>query len=229
MRLRVKYKKNKDARFLSHLELMKAMERAFRRAKIPMEFSGGFNPHPKISYASALSVGIASEGEYLDVELSAIMSPKDFMDNLNEYQVKGIEIVGVKEITSKVTSLTAVIEKARYVASCFLDTVFTDDELERKIDDFLDEKEILVIRKTKDKVKEVDIRGGIHDLYGEIRGNELILTYTVQSGSSGNVRAGEVLSAFLAFCGIKIVKDAIFTRMDLYGMKGNKLCSPMEM
>lgn len=228
MKLRVKYSKMEDARFLSHLELLKAMERAFRRAKIPLAFSEGFNPHPKISYASALSVGTASRGEYLDLELNAEMGLSDFKSRINTCLVKGIEVLDVKEIKGKSKSLTSIIEMAEYTATSFVENKLSEKELQRLIDEFLMQPEIIVNRKSKDKNKEINIKEGIYCLKAELN-NEMSLTirFTVVSGSKGNIRAGEVYHAFITFSDIKTHGNPFFIREDLYTIKNNSLYTPM--
>jgi len=227
MKLRVKYTKLEGARFLSHLELMKAMERAFRRARIPLAFSEGFNPHPKISYASALSVGTASRGEYLDLELSTRMDLLDFKNQANNYLIKGIEILDVKEVKDKVKSLTAIIERAEYTAICPVEKKLTVGELQQLIEDFLGQPEILVNRESKDKNKVINIKEGIYNLDAELNGMNLVINFTVASGSKGNIRAGEVYHAFITFSNIITHSSPTFIREDLYAIKDDSLCTPM--
>ena len=83
MLLCLQYSKGEEARFLSHLDLMRAMERALRRARLPLAFSEGYNPHPRVAYASALAVGVTSEGEYLDLELEEDLSAQEVVDALS--------------------------------------------------------------------------------------------------------------------------------------------------
>ena len=227
MKLRVKYSKMESARFLSHLELMKAMERAFRRARIPLAFSEGFNPHPKISYASALSVGTASRGEYLDIELGTRVDLIAFKNQVNNNLIKGVEVLDVKEIKDKVKSLTAIIERAEYTAICQVEKKLTVGELQQLIEDFLGQPEILVNRKSKDKTKEINIKEGIYHLGAEFNDMNLVINYIVASGSKGNVRAGEVYHAIITFSKIKTQGTPTLIREDLYAIKDGSLCTPM--
>ena len=75
MRLAVVFTKEAPVRFVSHLDLQRLFQRAFRRAKLPLAYSQGFNPHPLVAFATALSVGFTSEGEYLDLTLTEDVSP----------------------------------------------------------------------------------------------------------------------------------------------------------
>ncbi|KUO51554.1 MAG: hypothetical protein APF76_12925 [Desulfitibacter sp. BRH_c19] len=228
MKLRVKYAKMGSSRFLSHLELMKAMERAFRRARIPLAFSEGFNPHPKISYASALSVGIASEGEYLDIELSTEMDIEDFKIEVNKNLINSLEILDVKEIKIKVESLTAIVERAKYRAICLLEEDIKEEVLNEVVKRFLDQEEMIVTRKTKDKVKEINIKEGIFYVDAEIKDMNLFFKFIVVTGSKGNVRAGEVYDAFISFGNFKVKGRPNFIREALYALKDDALCTPMD-
>ena len=89
MDVRIKYGKTEAGKFISHLDLSRAWERAFRRAQIPVAYSQGFNPHPKISFGSALAVGVTSSGEYLDVSLKKIIPLKEIKGELSKYLPKG--------------------------------------------------------------------------------------------------------------------------------------------
>ena len=95
-RLLVKYSKKGDARFLSHRETMRAMERALRRSGVPMMFTSGFNPHPKLSYAPALPLGVAAEGEYLEVFLEGNVLPEEAAESINRGLPEGLRVVSAQ-------------------------------------------------------------------------------------------------------------------------------------
>ena len=82
--LRVKYAKRGRARFTSHRDFARAFERALRRAAVPMAYSSGFSPHPRISYANAAPTGAASESEYLEIGLAAVCDPDEVLNALDE-------------------------------------------------------------------------------------------------------------------------------------------------
>src|SRR5512147_1559189 len=82
-RIRLRYAKRGPMRFTSHRDFARAFERALRRARVPMAYSQGFTPHPKISYASAAPTGAASEAEYLEVGLRAPMDPAELARGLD--------------------------------------------------------------------------------------------------------------------------------------------------
>src|SRR5580765_6583357 len=83
-RLRVRYAKRGRLRFTSHRDFARAFERALRRAEVPMAYSAGFSPHPKISYAGAAPTGVASEAEYLEIGLARECAPAQVRAALDE-------------------------------------------------------------------------------------------------------------------------------------------------
>jgi radical SAM-linked protein len=95
--LRVKYAKRGRARFTSHRDFGRAFERALRRAAVPMAYSSGFSPHPRISYANAAPTGAASEAEYLEIGLAAACDPDKVRDALDEALPLGLDVVEVVE------------------------------------------------------------------------------------------------------------------------------------
>ncbi|MGD8214466.1 TIGR03936 family radical SAM-associated protein [Aestuariimicrobium sp. Y1814] len=96
-KLRVRYAKRGPARFTSHRDVGRALERALRRAEIPMAYSSGFNPHPRISYANASPTSAATEAEYLELGLSAVCNPDKVAAALNEVLGPGLDVVAVVE------------------------------------------------------------------------------------------------------------------------------------
>src|ERR671926_104265 len=94
-RLRVRYAKRGRARFASHRDFGRAFERALRRARVPMAYTSGFSPHPRISYANAAPTGAASEAEYLEIALAAPCDPAQVQAALDAALPPGLDIVEV--------------------------------------------------------------------------------------------------------------------------------------
>lgn len=97
MILRLLLQKGPEARFISHLDLARAMERALRRARVPVAYSEGFNPHPRLAFASALAVGATSEGEVLEVHLREPLPADKFHQVLNEQLPPGLHVALVRQ------------------------------------------------------------------------------------------------------------------------------------
>ena len=157
MRLAVVFTKEDPVRFVSHLDLLRLFQRAFRRAKLPLAYSQGFNPHPLMSFATALSVGFTSRGEYLDVILTEDMKPDEFIERTSVWLPEGVRIVEAFDLGSSRKSLTSAMRSAEYRAAVNFDSPVGAEELNSCIDELLS-NEIVVMKKTKGGVKPTDIR-----------------------------------------------------------------------
>src|SRR4051795_5508867 len=94
-RVRIRYAKRGRLRFTSHRDFARAFERALRRAEVPMGYSAGFTPHPKISYVGAAPTGVASEAEYLEIGLAEPRDPEDLRVALDAALPPGLDILEV--------------------------------------------------------------------------------------------------------------------------------------
>jgi len=99
-RLRLHYAKRGRLRFSSHRDFQRAFERALRRAGIPMAYSAGFSPHPKVSYAGAAATGVASEAEYLEIAVTRRCEPEQVRALLDQALPDGLDVVEVVEVRS---------------------------------------------------------------------------------------------------------------------------------
>lgn len=154
----IKFFKTGNMKYISHLDIMNVFQRAFRRAEIKLAYSQGFSPHPKLSIAHPLSLGIESIGEYMEVELVDHHNPQDLQLALNRQLPKGIGLLSVKEMTKKIKSIAAEIQFGEYELS-FPKGELDYSQLEKAIHDFLELEEILVIKKTKEEKKKNRKRG----------------------------------------------------------------------
>jgi radical SAM-linked protein len=93
IRIRIKYTKGEPLKFLSHKDLMRAVQRAIRRADLPITFSQGFNPHMKISWGQALKVGQTSSGEHAELQFDKWINPREIMQRLNKELPSGLEVL----------------------------------------------------------------------------------------------------------------------------------------
>ncbi len=98
MRLRIKFKKYGPIRFIGHLDVMRFFQKAIRRAGIDVAYSNGFSPHQLMAFAAPLGVGLASNGEYMDIEINSMVSCQDIRERLNHVSVPGIEVLSVKQL-----------------------------------------------------------------------------------------------------------------------------------
>jgi len=114
-KLRMWFGKRDEMGLISHLDLVRLFDRAIRRAALPISFTGGYHPGPKISIASALSLGITSNGEIVDFELTEEMDEKEFRDRLAVQLPENIPIYKIEEVDLKALNASRVMDRAEYL------------------------------------------------------------------------------------------------------------------
>lgn len=217
-KLRVKFTKEGGARYISHLDLMRTMERALRRAKLEIAFSEGFNPHPKLSFASALSLGVNSRAEYMDLELTKGVTEGEARDRLNSSLPAGIKVLEVEELKDKGGAAMSLVEGAAYEVRGETALPWSKEKWLEIINSLLERDEILIEREGKKGLREIDIAPLLLDLeLKELNGNTFLLGLLVRAGSRGNLRADEVLQALQKYYSLALEMDRIIiTRTALY-------------
>ncbi len=169
--IRARFIRGEQVKYISHLDMMKMFERALRRSRIPIYYSQGFNPHPQIVFGLPLSVGVTSDAEYVDFELSEEMEPSEFVDILNKQLPEGLKLSDAKVRTTK-SNIMASITKASYEVLVTISQNPGIEEIGEKILDFMKNKEIFITKESKGKVKKVDIRPMIQKFSAQYIGNK---------------------------------------------------------
>ncbi len=150
-RIRIKFSKSGDLIYISHLDLVRTMTRAIIRARVPVKYTEGYNPIPKLIFATPLSVGCASECEFLDIKIDREMPIAQIKDHLSASMPQGISILDVYEPTGKFTeavySTYEIIIRDPVIDSTFSDIVIAE----------FDKKELIITKRSKSGDKEVDI------------------------------------------------------------------------
>src|SRR5688572_3778577 len=116
MRIRITFAKLGALRYTGHLDLHKLMERAARRAELPLSYSQGFHPQPKISLAAALPLGFASRDEVMDIRLNEDLEPDDILARLKNSLPTGIQILKVERVEDNLPPLQTQLLSATYEA-----------------------------------------------------------------------------------------------------------------
>lgn len=158
-RIRLRYTKRGRLRFTSHRDFQRAFERALRRAEVPMAYSAGFTPHPKVSYANAAPTGTGSEAEYLEIALTEHRDPRKLWDLLDESLPEGLDITDAVEARTSglADRLTASVWELR------LDGVEPADA-ERAAAAFLAADTVEVQRRAKNGMRTFDARAAVVSL-----------------------------------------------------------------
>ena len=205
MKARIKFRKNGVMKFIGHLDIMRYFQKAIRRAEIPIAFTSGYSPHMIMSFANPLGVGLTSDGEYFDIELTESIASKEAVRRLNEQMVDGMEIVSFVQIPDdKKSKGMSIVAGADYLSSVKNGSL--PEDLAEKLEAFYAQNEICVVKKTKKSEKEVDIRPMIYKL--ECRNGGIYMR--VAAGSVQNLKPELVTEAFVRYLGMD-AEEVTFT------------------
>lgn len=213
MRIRIKFEKKQPARYLGHLDIMRFFQRVFNRADVKMEYSGGFNPHQKMSFAQPLGVGILSEGDYLDAEIASGQDPARILEDLNRVCGDGFSVRSVKEVKEGTKKAMAALAYAEYEVDLCALLPEAEPVLCRKIPELLARPEIPVMKTTKSGTREVDIRPQILRLSYE-NGTLFLL---VTAGSGNNLKPDTLLAELFRESEVEYQREKVtIVRKELY-------------
>jgi len=210
-RLRVRYAKRGRLRFTSHRDFSRAFERALVRARIPMAYSSGFNPHPRISYAGASPTGAASEAEYLEVGLAELVEPRRLATDLDAALPEGLDVLEVVE--ARPGSLADRLEASRWqIDLAGIPVAVATAAAEA----FLARDAVAVERMTKKGLRSFDSRAAVVGLEvapydaRDTTGSRLdvVLRHTVPA-----VRPDDVLTALAQVGGLEPAGAPLMTRL----------------
>lgn len=228
--IRVKYKKEDEMIFISHLDLQRLLQRAFRRAKINLSYSEGFNPHPKMSYGNALALGVESQGEYVDIEIENDIEVDEFLERINNQLPEGIKFIKGQEIDPKTPSLSSVIVYGEYIFNIDLDTPLSKEFVKSRVLNFVKSEEIIVTKTNKKGRKvEVDIRPLIKNFdLVSLDDKKVTFESTIATGSKANLNINILIPQILNMLDLEIdPREVSVLRRDLYAMEDGQLVTPL--
>ncbi len=206
MRVRIKFTKNEIVKYLGHLDIMRSFQRNFNRAEVKMTYSEGFNPHQKMSFALPLGVGIASTGEYLDAEIADGQDLNAICCRLDEVSGLGFDILAVRELKDGAEKAMAAVKYASY-------SIAFDKSYNLLLDEYMDRSQIIIQKKTKTGMKDVDIK----ELTEEISLDNNILKILLKAGSENNIKPELITEDLFKFSKLDYKRDMIsITRNELF-------------
>ena len=215
MKLRMQITKDRDIRFISHLEYVRTIERAIRRAKLPAAYSEGFNPHLKFSLASALGVGVVSYTEFVEIELAEPVEIEAAARALDKALPRGIRVLAADAVANNTAALMAEAAGASYVV-----TLPYDKDLTEVVANYNDAVELLFKKaapKRKEKFKEIDVKFYIPELAVELKDGKTIFSFECKITPTGSMKAVDLLNAQNEAYGLELpVEMADIERHTLY-------------
>ena len=161
MRIIAAFQKNKEISYTSHLDVQRTLQRSFRRAELPLAYSKGFNPHPKLSFATALATGYTSSGEWFEVELDRSIEPQTFIERVNSVLPDGMRIVEAFEADDSIDTLSKLIRAAKYELTVHFVAPVSEQNVKDAVQSIMDTDTVIVDKKTKSGIKAANIRPDI--------------------------------------------------------------------
>lgn len=234
--IRVRFTRGEEVKFISHLDLMKVFERAIRRSGLPIAYSQGFNPHSQMVFGLPLSVGVTSDSEYADFELTQEIRPEQFMERLNKSLPEGIKITAAAAKETK-ANIMAAITGADYLLDIFLDETLTLKTVNEKLENLMRLESVKVLKEGKGAAKEIDIRPLILHARPDVKrsipfGYENFkaafeISAGFRAGNTANLRPELFIKALIEQAGIPVVASRVH-RKELYVESNGRLADPLD-
>lgn len=197
MKLIAAYQKGSEVSLISHLDIQRTLQRAFRRAGLPLLYSNGFNPHPQFSFATAAATGMSSDCEWFEVQLSEPIAPEEFVSRANAVMPVGMSISGAFEPPEGFGSLSAKLRAAEYLVKLSFYDAVQEEKLRTTLEAML-AGEIVINKRTKGGVRPVDMRPYILRVSVEqVEGDTAVLRVLGKLQADGGLRVDAFVDALL--------------------------------
>lgn len=192
MRYLIKYTKEADIKFISHLDLLRTIQRSIRRSGLPIHYSKGFNPHMATAIAQPLSVGVYSDGEYMDAEFDEEVEISEMLQKLNENSARGVRFLNAVLIPEpnhnekKFPQAMALIDGARYIIKIKYSSL---DNFEKEMETLMNKEEWTMVKRSKRAEKEVNIRPMVKEIKYWTKDDSAIFNILISAGSREHLSA----------------------------------------
>ena len=214
--VRLRFAKRGKIRFVSHRDVARAFERAFRVERLPLAFTQGFSPRPKVSFGLALSVGHESEAEYLDVELAEELDVSALPAPLSAALPEGIDVTGAAALVDRAAALQESVGSVEYDVSVASTTGIptTIDDVRRAVDAALASDTLLAQRRRKGREVVEDVRGLLRsaDVLGT--SDVGVLLHLELATRPSSVRPGELVGAVGELADVRVLRTMQWIERD---------------
>ena len=208
-------------RFISHLDYAALIERAICRAKLPVVYSEGFNPHMKLSFASALALGVTSDCEYMEFILSKDLCQPEVFERLSAQLPDGVTLKALKKIEGKHKALMSLADEARYTISFSAEG--QEKEWAQAVQAFNNAEVCIYQRVTPKKTRDIDIKQYVIGKIGiKTENNTIELTAALKITPQGSVKPAEIVEYIANTSGLSNnIADVDIRRTELLSNGGN--------
>jgi len=197
MKLVAVYHKGRALAMISHLDVQRTLQRAFRRAGLPLLYSNGFNPHPQFSFATAAATGMSSDCEWFEVQLFEPIEPTEFIRRANAAMPEGMSVSDAHELPEGFGSLSAKLRAALYRVELKFDSPVDGEKLKQTLENMLS-GEIVVNKRTKSGIRPVDMRPYILEVsVEEVGDGTAVLRVLGKLQADGGLRVDAFVDALL--------------------------------
>lgn len=217
--LRIKFFKKGNLQYISHLDLVRTMMKIIVRSKLPLWYTEGFNPKPKINFAAPLSTGVESLCEFMDVRLTERISPEDAIARLNANMTEEMQVTDAYYPDKKMTAL------AWMAYSILVDSPYADESLAARCREVLSRDELPILKKTKSGEAVVDIKPLIKSADVSFVGGKIAMTLTLSADQSAFLNPEYIVKLLRAECGLLSSPDLMSETYTV--MRTNAYCSDM--
>lgn len=195
-RVMLRLSKGDEVKYLSHLDVMRTFESALRRARIPVSYSEGFNPRPRMSFGSAVGVGVSSNDERIVVEMASAVDAREVGERLGSKLPAGLDVLGAESVQDGVKSPLSELNASRFRIEFSCEETCDRLMIENGLREILDAAQVVVSRTRKGETKEVDIGPYLLDarLVG-CSGDSAAVEVSLRLGDSGGARPQDFAQA----------------------------------
>lgn len=213
----IEFTKNGYVKYTSHLDLLRTFKRAFKKTKLGLKYSQGFNPHPKMSFAQPLSLGYASRCELIEFELQQSCDCEEILKRMKLEMPQGIELLSCEALPEDAKSLASVADAALY--KIWIPTELSEEVLKSKLQGYMQQGEIVTLKRQKKskKYEPMNIKHMLRKLEISKLGEFAMIETLLDCGSRSNCSPELVITSFCEFAGIDTPRhDIEVERIELY-------------
>jgi len=207
-RVSLRLRKGDEVKYLSHRDLMRAFEFAMRRARIPVRYSAGFNPRPRMSFGSAVGVGVTSDDERVVVELVSTEDPSEIRERLNSQLPNGLNVLEAEAVPDDVKSPVSGLNASQFRIMAACGAGDSAQDIGTAVRKLLESAEARVIRMRKGQAREVDVRPHILQADAKECGNcSVVIDVSLGFGDSGGAGPQDFVQALRSWAPNLCVKS----------------------